>query len=91
MVTVSLEYYKHEGIPHRTPVLVGLASGQDVALSILEASLGPFESLSPGAVELLTGYFLRESVITKRESIEVAIWYKSYAEAIEQLFPIETG
>jgi len=83
---IRRDYYTKAGIPPRTQTLVGLACGLDTALTILESSIGPFETLTREAAVRISDYFKEEAAKVGPENKEVAIWYLSYAEAIERLF-----
>jgi len=78
--------YLDENLPISTPVLTGLASGLDTGLTILEASTGSFQGLSPDAAKGIVAYFTREAERSSKTNQEIAIWYECYASAIEQLF-----
>jgi hypothetical protein len=74
------------GIPPRSETLFALASGFDVALTIMETSVGLFTGLTPPAAAKVVRYLREEARRCEQISREVAVWYESYAEAIEQLF-----
>ena len=79
--------YQSAGIPESTPTLVGLAGGQDVALTLVEQSVGPFEGLVPDEAARIVEYFRSEAARERERNQEVSIWYSAYADAVEQLFP----
>ena len=83
--------YMDENCPSGTPVLEGLASGFDTSLTILETSMGAFQGLSPEAAKGIVDYFTRESKRITESKPEIAIWYESYAAAVEQLFIQDTA
>jgi len=79
-------HYTKPGIPQSGPVLIGLGSGLDVALTIMEESVGTFSGLPPEAAERIVICFNNESSKYKPLDLEIAVWYAAWAEAIEKLF-----
>lgn len=78
--------YRQQCLPEPTPVLAGLASGLDTALTLLEASIGSFAGLSPAAARDTVAYFQQEAKQSSASNPEIAIWYVAYAAAIERIF-----
>ena len=78
--------YESAGITELTPTLVGLAGGLDVALTLMEQSVGSFESLTHEEAVRIVKYFRSEAATESERNQEVSIWYSAYADAVEQLF-----
>jgi hypothetical protein len=74
------------GIPFRGEELQSLTSGLDVALTLMEESVGTFKGLSDKSARNIIAYFEDESSKTEPVSLEIALWYSAWAEAIETLF-----
>ena len=74
------------GIPLRGRGLIALTSGLDVALTVMEESVGTFAGLSPEAAKRIVFYFKKESSKSEPLDLEIALWYSAWAEAIETLF-----
>jgi hypothetical protein len=71
------------GLNRQAPILVALASGFDVALSLLEQSTGArFSDLTPEAAERVVKYFRDEAVRSEAVDPQVAIFYRSWAEVL---------
>ena len=71
------------GLSPRSPMLVALASGFDVGLSLLEQSTGAlFSDLSPEAAERVVKYFRGEAVRSEATDPQIAIFYRSWAEVV---------
>ena len=74
------------GIPELTPTLIGLAAGLDVALTLMESSVGSFKSLSLDEGVRIVKYFRSAATTESERNQEVSFWYSAYADAVEQLF-----
>jgi hypothetical protein len=71
----------------QSAIHVGLASGLDVALTIIESSTGvPFQSLSIETAKKIRDYFLREAAERKLMHPQISIWYLAWAEVIEKVY-----
>lgn len=70
------------GLPFTTDVQIGLASGLDVVLSLLEESSGLFKGLSNQSAERVTTYFRAEAERSKYLDRHIAIWYDCWAKAL---------
>jgi len=84
--SISYQHYTQEGISDGSPTLHGLTSGLDVALTIIEESVGTFKGLSKDTAEKMSAYFRQEAERYGKIEKEIAIWYLSFAEAIEHMF-----
>lgn len=84
--SVRREIYESENLDQMSSTLIGLASGLDVGLTLLEQSVGSFSGLSRSKADLLVKYFMNESKSHRSKDVETSIWYYSYAKALEQLF-----
>jgi len=74
------------GLPFLTPVSGALGSGLDVALTLMEPSVGPFRGLDrQAALECIT-HFRSEAGRGQWGDPRVAIWYEAWAKAIEAHF-----
>ena len=78
--------YESSGIPEVTPTLIGLAGGLDVALTLMEQSVRPFEGLTPDEAVRTVEYFRSQAATESERNQEASIWYSAYADAVEQLF-----
>ncbi len=71
------------GLDRQSPVLVALASGLDIGLSLLEQSTGTlFSDLSPEAAERVVKYFCDEAARSEAVDPQIAIFYRSWAEVL---------
>jgi len=73
-------------IPFRGEGLVSLTSGLDVALTLMEESVGTFRGLSEESARTIINYFEDESSKAEPVILEISLWYSAWAEAIEKLF-----
>ena len=74
------------GIPFKTDVQIGLASGLDVALTLMEESAGFFRGLGGQSVERASAYFRAEAERSRSIDPHIAIWYESWAKAVEMTY-----
>ena len=74
------------GIPLRGEGLLSLTSGLDVALTLMEESVGTFKGLSDESAKNIITYFEDESSKAEPVNLEIALWYSAWAEAIKELF-----
>ena len=74
------------GLPFREEGLLSLTSGLDVALTVMEESVGTFHGLSEESARKIIAYFEDESSKAEPVSLEIALWYSAWAKAIETLF-----
>jgi hypothetical protein len=74
------------GLPFRGEGLLSLTSGFDVALTLMEESVGTFKGLSNESARNIITYLEDESSKTEPVSLEIALWYSAWAEAIKTLF-----
>jgi hypothetical protein len=74
------------GIPFTTPAQIALGSGLDVALTLMELSAGVFQGLSKKSARESVAYFRDEATRSEAVDIQIAIWYRSWAMAIERHF-----
>ena len=74
------------GIPLRGEGLLSLTSGLDVALTLMEESVGTFKGLSDESAKNIITYFEGEASKTEPVNLEIALWYSAWAEAIKELF-----
>jgi hypothetical protein len=71
------------GLSPHSPMLVALASGFDVGLSLLEQSTGArFSDLSPEAADRVVTYFSDEAVRSEAVDIQIAIFYRAWAQVL---------
>ena len=71
------------GLNRQSPMLVALASGFDVAITLLEQSTGAlFSDLSPEAAERVVKYLRDEAVRSEAVDLQIAIFYRSWAEVL---------
>lgn len=74
------------GLPFLTPVQGALGSGLDVALTLMEPSVGAFRGLGrQAALECIT-HFRTEAGRSQWGDPRIAIWYAAWANAIEAHF-----
>ena len=71
------------GLPYMTPLMIGAANGLDVGLTLWEASGGLFEGFSRQSAERASTYFRAEAERSRSIDRRIAIWYESWAKAIE--------
>lgn len=74
------------GVPFVTPVQVALGSGLDVALTLMERSAGLFQGLSPESASECVAYFRAEADRSDAVDVQIAIWYRAWATAVESQF-----
>jgi hypothetical protein len=75
------------GLDPQSAISVGMASGLDVALTMIESSTGvPFQSLSLDAAKQIRDYFLQEAAESKAIHPQISIWYLAWAEVIEKVY-----
>jgi hypothetical protein len=87
--SIRRKRYSDAGISTTTAhsdVLDGLASGLDAVLTIMEASCGAFDELSPEAAIECSKWFRSESDKYRSVNLEISIWYLSWAEAVENRY-----
>ena len=65
-------------------LLLGLTSGLDVALTLMEESVGKFNGLSVEQASNIVNYFRKEA--ERNSTDEIAIWYLSWADAVEEIY-----
>ncbi len=71
------------GLNRQSPVLVALASGFDIGLTLLEHSTGAlFSDLSPEATQRVVKYFHEEAARSEAVDPQIAIFYRSWAEVL---------
>lgn len=71
------------GLSPQSPMLVALASGFDVGLSLLEQSTGTlFSDLSPEAASRVVNHFRDEAVRSEAVDIQIAIFYRAWAQVL---------
>ena len=74
------------GVPFITPVQVALGSGLDVALTLMEMSVGVFQGLNHQCATESIAYFRAEANRSRSIDPQIAIWYDAWARAIETHF-----
>jgi hypothetical protein len=75
------------GLDPQSAIHVGLASGLDVALTIIELSTGvAFQSLSKDTAIQIRDYFLHEAAESKAIHPQISIWYFAWAKVIEKVY-----
>jgi hypothetical protein len=84
--SIMVSHCRRLGIPFRGEGLVSLTSGLDVALTLMEESVGTFRGLSEESARTIINYFEDESSKAEPVSIEIALWYSAWAQAIDSLF-----
>lgn len=84
--SIRIRYSEKEGLPARSKTLVALASGLDVAVTVLEESVGSFKGLTPERAKKVCDYFRTEAKRSERIDRETAIFYLAWADALDQLF-----
>ncbi|MBK9214644.1 MAG: hypothetical protein IPM59_03455 [Chloracidobacterium sp.] len=70
-------------IPFVTPLQVGLGSGFDVALTLMEQSVGLYKGLSQEKKRRVVEYFRAEAERSKAVDPYIVIWYLAWASVIE--------
>ena len=71
------------GLNRQSPILVALASGFDIGLTLLEQSTGTlFSDLGPDAAERVIRYFRSEAARSEAADPQIAIFYRSWAEVL---------
>ena len=71
------------GLGPRSPMLVALASGFDVGLTLLEQSTGTlFSDLNPEAAARVVNYFRDEAVRSEAVDLQIAIFYRSWVQVL---------
>lgn len=79
------------GLNRQSPTIVALASGFDVALSLIEQSTGAlFSDPTPEAAERLVKYFWDEAVRSEAVDQQIAIFYRSWAEVLTTTYELKT-
>lgn len=71
------------GIPFKTPLLVGITSGFDVALTLLEESVTQYRGFTREGAKRVFTYFQAEAERSKSVDQQIAIWYLAWATVIE--------
>jgi hypothetical protein len=75
------------GLDPQSAISVGMASGLDVALTMIESSTAtPFQSLSLDAATEIRDYFLQEAAESKANYPQISIWYFAWAKVIEKVY-----
>jgi hypothetical protein len=75
------------GLDPQSAIHAGMASGFDVALTIIESSTGvPFQSLSIDAATQIRDYFIQTAAENKAIDPQISIWYLAWAEVIEKVY-----
>lgn len=71
------------GLNPHSPMLVALASGFDVGLTLLEQSTGAlFSDLTHEAAERVVNYFSDEAAGSEAVDPQIAIFYRSWAQVL---------
>ena len=71
------------GIPFQTPLQVWMASGLDVALTLMEGSGARYQGLSREQALSVVAYFKAEAERIRSVDQRLAIWYLAWASVIE--------
>ncbi|MCE9614795.1 MAG: hypothetical protein K8T26_11000 [Lentisphaerae bacterium] len=75
------------GIRPGSDVHHALASGHDIAITLLETSTGiPFGTLTPISAKEIAEYFIHEAVRTEPVHREIAIYYRAWALVITEVY-----
>ena len=75
------------GLDPQSALVWGMASGLDVALTLLEQSTGVyFNGLPPDKAMMVSHYFREEADRSEKFHKQIAIWYRSWAEVLEQVY-----
>jgi hypothetical protein len=78
---------KQEGIDPQSSLAIGMASGLDVGLTLLEQSTGVlFKGLTTDKAIMVSHYFREEADRAEKIHKQIAIWYRAWAEVLEQLY-----
>ena len=84
---LTRERSSRAGLPAHSPVLFALASGIDVALTVIEQSTGErFRGLTPEIAKTVVQYFRDEAARSSAVDRQVAIFYESWADAIATIY-----
>ncbi|MBK7394414.1 MAG: hypothetical protein IPI64_14155 [Chloracidobacterium sp.] len=76
--------YDKAGIPFMTPLQIGLTSGLDVALTLMQVSVTSRKGLSQEDKLRVVDYFRAEAERSKSVDPQIVIWYLAWAEVIER-------
>ena len=75
------------GLDANSPMLLGLASGFDVALTIIEQSTGVrFNGFRRESAEKVIAYFRAEADRSENLDSQIAIFYRCWADVIDTEF-----
>jgi hypothetical protein len=77
---------KDAELPFVTPVQFALGSGLDVALTLMEESVGTFRGLTQPSATGIVSYFRAEAARSRSVDPQIAIWYEAWASTIETHF-----
>ena len=77
---------RKRGIPFETPVMVGMSSGLDVALTLLEGAHAEFPGLTREDALRVVTYFREEAQRTDPALEQIRIWYLAWAAVVEAEF-----
>ena len=71
------------GLDQHSPILFGMASGFDVAITLFEESTGtPFRGLAPESAARVVQYFRDEATRSEQVDGQIALFYRSWADTI---------
>jgi len=71
------------GLSADSPMLLGLASGFDVAITLFEESTGAsFGGLTPESAAAIVRYFRDAAASSAEEDVQVAMFYQSWADTL---------
>ena len=71
------------GLDPYSPVMVALASGLDIALTLMEESTGVrYKGLTPESARKVVDYFCQEAKRSKPLDPQIALFYAAWAEAL---------
>jgi len=75
-----------EKIPLKTRTTLGLSSGLDVGLTLLERFIRTFDGLTQEEAKEIIKYFDKKSKENEISNREISIWFLSFADAIDHFF-----
>ena len=84
---VSRTKNEQAGLDPQSALVFGMASGLDVAITLFEQSTGVcFNGLPPDKAMMVSHYFREEADRSEKVHKQVAIWYRAWAEVLEQVY-----
>jgi len=84
---ISKAMNEQAGLDPQSALVFGIASGFDVAITLLEQSTGVyFNGLLPNKALMVSHYFREEADCSEKVHKQIAIWCHAWAELLEQLY-----